>query len=404
MRLQELLSRRRVAAGSLGLALLAALAVACTDDSVTGVDEVQVPDRAAEELRVWDGLGVTVMTWNVYVGADLEKILTATSDTQLVRLVTEAFYTVIATNFPERAGAIADQVARFRPHLIGLQEISTIYRQSPGDFLVGNPLPANDVVFDYLQILLDTLEAHGLHYEVAGQVKNFDVEMPMLNQQTYQLDDVRVQDYEVVLARRGVGFSGVTQLNYQARLELNFLGMPIELPCGYVALNARVGHKTYRFVSTHLQATSMDPALVFIQLAQAQELVADLEDEKDPVIVVGDFNSPAPDGDTYQFMLDNGYVDTWTRNLNPYEGEGLTNPHEWHLMNPEVNFYQRIDFIFARNNIPISDEPAIGPVVATVVGDEQQDRTTPTGLWPSDHAGIVARLYLPVLGRFAGTQ
>ena len=57
MRTQELLSRRRVAWAYLGLALLAALAVACTDDSITGVDEVQVPDPAAEELRVWDGLG-----------------------------------------------------------------------------------------------------------------------------------------------------------------------------------------------------------------------------------------------------------------------------------------------------------------------------------------------------------
>jgi len=34
-----------------------------------------------------------------------------------------------------------------------------------------------------------------------------------------------------------------------------------------------------------------------------------------------------------------------------------------------------------------------GGVHATVVGDESADRT-PSGLWPSDHAGVVASLTL----------
>jgi len=93
-------------------------------------------------------------------------------------------------------------------------------------------------------------------------------------------------------------------------------------------------------------------------------------------------------------------VDTWTRNINPFEGNGLTNAESYFdLTDPTRVFDQRIDFIFARNNIPFLDEPAIGPVVATVVGDAQRDRTR-SGLWPSDHAGIVARLYLPRVRRF----
>jgi hypothetical protein len=32
-------------------------------------------------------------------------------------------------------------------------------------------------------------------------------------------------------------------------------------------------------------------------------------------------------------------------------------------------------------------------IVATVVGDKLRDRT-PSGLWPSDHAGVVARFHL----------
>jgi len=399
MRVQELLSRRRVAGAYLGLALLAALAVACTDDSVTGVDEAQVPDLAAEELRVWGGLGVKVMTWNVYVGADLESVLLA-PPAEIPLAVAQAFQTMQATKFPERAEAIARQIARVRPHLIGLQEISKIYTQTPSDHVLlgGANTPATDVFMDYLEILMAALEARGLDYKLAGMVKNFDVEMPMVTSPTPTFSDVRLQDYEVVLARGDVKVSRVLEKNFEAVVTDPNLGIPF--PCGYVVVNARVGQRTYRFASAHLQALWF-PELLPYQLAQAQELVAVLEHGRLPVIVVGDFNSPAPYGDTYQFMLGAGYVDTWTRNLNPHGGEGLTNPHAWHLMNDEVQFTQRIDFVFARNDIPLVDEPAIGPVVATVVGDEQDDRTTPTGLWPSDHAGIVARLYLPRVRRFA---
>jgi endonuclease/exonuclease/phosphatase family metal-dependent hydrolase len=395
MRVQELLSRRRVAGAYLGLALLAALPVACTDDSVTGVDEVQVPDRAAEELRVWDGLGVTVMTWNVYVGADLESVLQAPPQ-EIPLAVAQAFQTVVGNDFPARAEAIARQVARFRPHLIGLQEVSKIYIQSPGDAIGGGTVPAEDIFLDYLDTLQVKLEARGLDYNLAGMVKNFDVEMPMVTSPTPTFDDVRLQDYEVVLARGDVEISRVAEGNYYYRVIDP--GTGIEFPCGYVAVEAAVGHKTYRFVSTHLQALWSED-IAPLQTAQAQELVGLLQDETIPVIVVGDFNSRAADGElyerqTYNFMLGAGYVDTWTRNLNPFEGEGLTNAQGYFdLTDPTRVFDQRIDFIFARNEIPIVGESTIGLVVATLVGDARRDRTR-SGLWPSDHAGIAARLYL----------
>ena len=346
--------------------------------------------------------GVTVMTWNVYVGADLESVLGA-APKDIPLAVAQAFQTVVANNFPERAEAIARQVARFRPHLIGLQEVSKIYIQSPGDAIGGGTIPAEAIFLDYLDTLQVKLEARGLDYRVAGQVRNFNVEMPMYTgNDPIPFDDVRLEDWEVVLARGDVEVSRVLEKNFMAQVPDPVPGIPF--PCGYVALDARIGWKSYRFVSTHLQALWV-PDLVLVQLGQAQELTALLEDEKLPVIVVGDFNSQAAGGEeyerqTYQFMLGAGYVDTWTRNINPFEGNGLTNAESYFdLTDPTRVFDQRIDFIFARNNIPFLDEPAIGPVVATVVGDAQRDRTR-SGLWPSDHAGIVARLYLPRVRRF----
>jgi hypothetical protein len=34
------------------------------------------------------------------------------------------------------------------------------------------------VAFDYLDILMDALESHGMHYQVATSVENIDVELP----------------------------------------------------------------------------------------------------------------------------------------------------------------------------------------------------------------------------------
>jgi hypothetical protein len=76
------------------------------------------------------------MTRNLYLGADIFPVIeAANTDPALVPLaVTEAFQAMQLTNFNERAEAIADEIQRYKPHAIGLQEVSTIYTQFPGDF------------------------------------------------------------------------------------------------------------------------------------------------------------------------------------------------------------------------------------------------------------------------------
>jgi hypothetical protein len=64
------------------------------------------------------------------------------------------------------------------------------------------------------------------------------------------------------------------------------------------------------------------------------------------------------------------------------------------LDDPNDPLEKRIDLIFARSNIWYNNWQIIGPVFAIVVGDNPEDMT-PTGLWPSDHAGVVARLCIP---------
>lgn len=330
---------------------------------------------------------VTVMTWNVYVGADVDAILAAPSD-QIPFVVGAAFADLHDTDFHLRAVAIVDQIAEHNPHLIALQEISLIRLQSPGDFMIGNPEAAEQVEFDYLDILMAEIAARGLDYEVAAQVQNADVELPMLHPVTYSLDDVRLTDYDVVLARGDVALDNPTAVNYSTFLSVPVPFMPpMEILRGYAAVDATVGQMTYRFVSTHLE--SFDEGF---RLAQADELLGDLSSEPLPVILAGDFNSPAPDGQTYNFLTGE-FEDAWVHNVLPNEGDGFTAPHAYDLLNTTVALDRRIDLVLVRVPNPHPGNLPIGPVQATVIGDELQDRTA-GDLWPSDHAGVVATLHL----------
>jgi endonuclease/exonuclease/phosphatase family metal-dependent hydrolase len=344
-------------------------------------------EESAQSLSKAGRDGVIVMTRNVYVGANVDVVLAAPSPEQVPILVAQAFQQLLSTNFPERAKALAKEIAATRPHLVGLQEISLIRTQSPGDAVVGGTTPAENVLYDFLAILLEALEKRGLRYRVAGKIQNTDVEVPMLvNASPPAFDDVRLTDFDIILARHDVKISNVTKKNYDTRFVVPALGA--EIRRGFVAANAKVGRKTYRFVNTHLEPAPTDDLLP-IQLGQAQELVAALQNETLPVIVAGDLNTPAPTGATYQFLNSQGYVDVWTRNFNPFAGPGYTCCHDPDLRNTEVHLDQRLDLILVKDG----EERLKEPVFALVIGDEPRDRT-PSGLRPSDHAGVVAGMRL----------
>lgn len=338
---------------------------------------------------------IEVMTRNLYVGADIFRVFDATSPDEVPLLVTDVLQTVFATDFPSRAEALADEIARYRPHLIGLQEAELLRVQSPGDFLIGNPQPAETVLFDYLDILLADLAARGLDYRAVAVVENADVEVPFVAGVVGgvpQLDDVRVTDRDVILARGDVATADALAANYSAALPVDLGFLSFDYLRGYTAVDATVHGRTVRFVNTHLETTAFTP---LIQAAQAQELLALVADETVPVIVVGDFNSAPEDPfpSAYAQLAAAGFVDTWLRRLGRPES-GLTCCFSETLDDPAAELTQRIDLVWARPGVgrpPFRD--GVGPVRATVVGDALRDRTD-GGLWPSDHAGVVSAMVL----------
>ena len=327
-----------------------------------------LPDEGPSEIEP-----LTVMTYNVYVGTGIESVVGITNLLEVPAAVAGAYTKVIASDFPGRAAQIAALINTHRPHIIGLQEISLLRRQSPGDRLTGGE-PAEEVVLDFLEILMDALQAEGLNYQVAAKVQNADVEMPMSAEGSFtQYDDIRLTDFDVILARSDVTVSRPMSANYDEAFAVEALFL--EILRGYVAIDATISGVTYRVVNTHLEFFGQD-----IRIAQAQQLIDSLESETLPIILLGDFNTPAPDSTTYQMLLAAGYVDTWQMDS---EGTGYTCCQASQLQNEVSEHYERIDQIFVRNlELPTA-------VMTYTIGDKPADRL-PSGLWPSDHAGVVA--------------
>src|SRR5438309_11652996 len=100
---------------------LAALLVACRAEHPLGAPSASLSSRApAAGTAASEPLGVTTLTWNVYVGADIERVVRARTAEEAIALATEEWAHVRATNFPARASALAQPIAAQRPQLVAL--------------------------------------------------------------------------------------------------------------------------------------------------------------------------------------------------------------------------------------------------------------------------------------------
>ena len=358
----------------------------------------------AEDGRSFRAGKVNAMTQNLYVGANLFKILEAQEPGDIPGKVTEIVLDVQATDFRDRAEAIADLIEQQNPHLIGLQEVSELLIQCPGDAVLGNPTPAETPYLDYLDILLDALEARGLEYVVAAEITDADVELPAIAYAggapvipgcTPPLDfpffDVRLIDHDTILVRSDVEYANPLAANFTVNLEVpTAAGGPratstaqgrwqgtrpsleLEPPCrtwlerGFVGVDTTVNGADYRFINTHLEVSG-SPFARTVQAAQAQEMATILATIPNTIVAVGDFNSSAADGPVaecalpgpggapiyfdcptpYEILSLAGYVDTWDLRGGPWE-QGNTCCQADLLDNELSELQERIDLIFVR--------------------------------------------------------
>ncbi len=324
--------------------------------------------------------GLTVMTRNVYVGADIFRVVQQTDPLLILAEIAAVYQTTQATNFPARAELLADEILIHQPHVIGLQEVALIRRQSPGDILSGNSEPATEVETDYLQLLMDALTARGLDYLVVATVDNADIELPLIGA---TLDDIRLTDRDVLLVRADVPFAHAKTGNYRDQVIVDLVGTQINFNRGYTQANVLVNNRTYRIFNTHLDVGSQGA----IQALQAQELTSMLADVQLPLVLLGDFNSSplSPPGEAYGQLTGAGYAEIWENRSIDDNDPGYTCCHGETLDDPTSTYSSRIDLVWARSG----DSTVLQPVEATVVG-ANPSMLTPEGLWPSDHGGVVA--------------
>ena len=353
---------------------------------------------------------IKVYTRNLYIGTDFDSVLAAPQE-EFLRAAQEAFAEIIGTKFPQRAEALAEEIATIRPHLIGLQEVFN-FMLIPTPDEVNRNLP----FIDYLETLRKALAERGLHYRVAAVVNNIDLTFPCsLFGCPPGAEALRVLDRDVILAHIDVETTvadldcqppSADGCNYEARLPLvlpPFLDSSVVR--GFVGVDAVVHGETYRFVTTHLEvreAVGQDGTAA--QRAQAVELVDTIgrvTPPKRPVILVGDFNSePTDSGDSpYNIIRNAAYADTWKQNiLKSRIPGGFTCCQDSDLNNNASLLDERVDIIFVKNNFGVLPFSLPGLVFSVVVGDEPISDLQPK--WSSDHAGPFALLHaIPLFER-----
>ena len=371
---------------------------------VAAVASLAIP--AAASAAKGDGDSVTVMTRNLFLGADLGPAIEAADIGAAIDGAGVIWNELESTKFEERAVPLAAEIKKSKADLVGLQEVATWYQQIPSDG--GAPpispigTPATDVRYDFLKLLRGELKAAGAKYEVVVNQAEFEGELPVdvdqndstgtgpLGAGVFGADfDARLVMHDVILARKGSGLKlgKEDSAHFETRYEPDIGGIVIPVDRGWASVEAKLEGKDethkFRFVDTHLEAFG-DTA---IREAQAKELFAKggpLKTRKQ-VILVGDLNSgvgrhnePEKPGDDLAFkalqkfgMKDNGAVQSCCYTS---------------LFDGTLTFDHTVDHVLTK--------PGMKTKRAYVTGDDPGERT-PSGLWPSDHGGVVSTLLFP---------
>jgi hypothetical protein len=367
--------------------------------AIVALVALAIPAAAEAAGKRKGGPTVTVMTRNLFLGADLSPAIQAASIPEAIDGAGTVWNELQSTRFPERAAPLAREIKRSKADLVGLQEVALWRKQVPSDggappiSPIPGAQPASDVEFDFLALLRAELKKVGAKYRVVVVQTEFAGELPADVDHSdatgtgplavYGADfDASLTMRDVILVRRGtkVKLGKTRKGHFDTRYEPSVGGIPIPVDRGWASVEAKIRGKRFRFIDTHLEAFG-DPK---IREAQAKELVAGPLDTKKQVILVGDLNSgiarhnePERPGDDLAFralarfgMKDRGAIQSCC-----YDN----------IFDPNSVLDHTVDHVLTK--------PGLKKIRAYVTGDDASERTA-SGLWPSDHGGVVSRLQL----------
>ncbi|HKH23542.1 MAG TPA: endonuclease/exonuclease/phosphatase family protein [Solirubrobacterales bacterium] len=361
---------------------------------------------------------LTVMSRNLYLGADLTPALQANTIDQAIDAGGEIVNQVHATKFPSiRAASIAAEIKKRKPDIVGLQE-AALWRTGPVNFAaaLGSPVATQvdplggDFIADLLGQLNKGKKKKGkkpLRYGLAVVKPEFDFELPVNddgngNGLAGADHNERLTMRDAILVRKGIGvkFSNPTVGTFDTLLRVELAGgvRTIDVTRGWAAINVKARGRSFHAVDAHLEAfdsrgsnTTNHNTTVGrgdIRAAQAAQLVQPQPNGanragKIPTILIGDMNSDddtvANNGDrnAYSALLAGGFTERSTSN--PLSC-CLNDPFLVGGPNSINDFDHQVDHVLA-------NRARVKFVKGFVDG-----RAPVNGLYPSDHAALTSVL------------
>jgi endonuclease/exonuclease/phosphatase family metal-dependent hydrolase len=315
-----------------------------------------------------DGHRLRVMIQNLYAGSFFQELTAAKTPSEIIAAATLTYQHILATRPAERAVVIADEIAKLRPDFVSLHQAAILR--------TGTTPPATTVTFDLLQSLLRELAAKGVRYETVAVRPGLDAELP-----TALGFNVRLALRDALIVRADLLEEGHVRLsNLQIR---QYIAASTDTE-GYSSIDVTWRGRQFRLVTTHF-------ALLSFAVPQALELAQTAANTALPVVLVCDCNAN-PDNPAdpifqnypaYLLVKNAGFIDAF-RTARPND-PGFTVAQAENLLNVTSTMSHRIDLVQFRGPFMIED--------VQVVNASPADHTR-LGLWPSDHAGVVATLKL----------
>jgi endonuclease/exonuclease/phosphatase family metal-dependent hydrolase len=398
--------------GRFGLALVLGLIAALAIALLPGAAD-------AKGKKKGKGTQLTVMTRNLYLGADLTPIITAPSVDAAVDAGGQIVNQVHATKFPSvRAASIAAEIKKRKPDIVGLQE-GALWRTGPVNIgAVGTPSAStiDPAGGDFITDLLNAINAKGkkasaakkgkkkggVQYTLAVVKPEFDAEFPVNDNGSGSGlagadHNERLTMRDAILVRKGAGvkFKNPTSGTYNTLLKVSVGGIAFNVTRGWTAIDVKARGKSFHFVNTHLEAfdssgsndTNQGTTLGKgdVRAAQATQLVGPggAANSGRPVILLGDMNSdddtvqPNGDRNAYAALTAGGLSERST--ANPL-GCCLNDPFLVGGPNSIADFDHQVDHV-------LTNKGKIRFVKGFVDG-----RTPVNGLYPSDHAALTSVL------------
>ena len=367
------------------LALVAVMA-ACDDPPSKGPVS---PEMGV--VQGWERTSLDVYSQNLYLGGDTGPLFdpgVVGDITKLLPAVGQFWADVQASDVPGRMAAIADEVEQQNPDVFGVQEALQFVT------LNGSFQPDGAAYIDLLAAL--QAAARGLPYEAVVIQPATSSALPLsVDFSTGQVTQyLGFTDRVAIFKRSDVVLTDTDSGVYGAAIPVT---PQVQIKRAWARATIDHDGETYHFVATHLETQRVRP----VHDLQAAELMAITGALDGVTVLVGDLNSNAEgvEGDpswtpTYGDLIAAGFSDVWEMAPHSRTDPGLTCCVA-DLSNATLDRDQRLDFVLVRDSKgPILDEGLMrGHFRADVIGDQASDKTD-SGLWPSDHAGIVGSLRL----------